>query len=164
MDAPDLLDDYYLNLLDWSSQNILAIALGPAVYLWNPEDGAIELLYEAPEQEYISSISWMEDGTHLAIGMSNNNVLMWNAERKKQVRNMKGHAARVGALAWNNHVLSSGSRDANIFNHDVRIAQHHIKTLKAHQQEICGLKWSPDGTQLASGADFIITLTQSTLR
>ena len=27
LDAPDLLDDYYLNLIDWSDQNVLAIAL-----------------------------------------------------------------------------------------------------------------------------------------
>ncbi len=28
LDAPDLVDDYYLNLLDWSSSNVLAVALG----------------------------------------------------------------------------------------------------------------------------------------
>ena len=35
LDAPDLQDDYYLNLLDWSAQNVLAVGLGPTVYLWN---------------------------------------------------------------------------------------------------------------------------------
>ena len=35
LDAPELQDDYYLNLLDWSSTNILAVGLGSAVYLWN---------------------------------------------------------------------------------------------------------------------------------
>lgn len=29
-DAPGIVDDYYLNLVDWSSQNILAVALGAA--------------------------------------------------------------------------------------------------------------------------------------
>lgn len=153
LDAPEIVDDYYLNLLDWSSQNQLAIALGACLYVWNPENGAIELLFEAPEDEYVCSVSWMEDGSHVAVGMSNNDVVMWNAERKKQVRCMKGHAARVGALAWKNHMLSSGSRDTNIFNHDVRVANHHVGTLKGHSQEVCGLKWSPDGTQLASGAN-----------
>ena len=28
LDAPDLSDDFYLNLVDWSSTNILAVALG----------------------------------------------------------------------------------------------------------------------------------------
>ena len=35
LDAPDLQDDYYLNLLDWSGQNVLAVGLGTAVYMWN---------------------------------------------------------------------------------------------------------------------------------
>jgi len=29
LDAPELVNDYYLNLLDWSSQNVVAVALGP---------------------------------------------------------------------------------------------------------------------------------------
>ena len=28
LDAPNLIDDYYLNLIDWSNTNILAISLG----------------------------------------------------------------------------------------------------------------------------------------
>ena len=28
LDAPELLDDYYLNLLDWSPNNVLGVALG----------------------------------------------------------------------------------------------------------------------------------------
>lgn len=33
LDAPGLQDDYYLNLMDWSSQNMLAIGLENTVYL-----------------------------------------------------------------------------------------------------------------------------------
>ena len=35
LDAPDLQDNYYLNLLDWSSLNVLSVGLGSTVYLWN---------------------------------------------------------------------------------------------------------------------------------
>ena len=35
LDAPELVNDYYLNLLDWSADNRLAVALGADVYLWN---------------------------------------------------------------------------------------------------------------------------------
>jgi len=31
LDAPQLQDDFYLNLVDWSSTNILAVGLGRAV-------------------------------------------------------------------------------------------------------------------------------------
>jgi len=39
------------------------------------------------------------------------------------------------------------------FDHDVRIPQHHIQTYEAHSQEVCGLQWSSDGSQLASGGN-----------
>lgn len=35
LDAPALQDDFYLNLVDWSSQNVLSVGLGNCVYLWN---------------------------------------------------------------------------------------------------------------------------------
>jgi len=66
---------------------------------------------------------------------------------------MGGHAERVGALSWNEHVLSSGGRDGLVINHDVRIARHAIATLTAHRQEVCQLAWSHDGKTLASGAN-----------
>ena len=44
LDAPDLLDDYYLNLLSWSDTNILAVALSQTVYLWNAGTGDIQEL------------------------------------------------------------------------------------------------------------------------
>eukprot|EP00959_Pyramimonas_sp_CCMP1952_P142169 2975659-Pyramimonas_sp.AAC.1 len=44
LDAPELLDDYYLNLLDWSSKNVVAIALGPSLYLWNSSSGDVSEL------------------------------------------------------------------------------------------------------------------------
>ena len=66
---------------------------------------------------------------------------------------MDGHSDRVGALSWNRHLLTSGSRDTSIVHHDVRIAGHNVATLRQHQQEVCGLKWSPDGETLASGAN-----------
>ena len=35
LDAPQLRDDFYLNLVDWSSENVLAVGLNRAVYIWS---------------------------------------------------------------------------------------------------------------------------------
>ena len=35
LDAPGLGDDFYLNLLDWSQQGLLAVALRPHIYVYN---------------------------------------------------------------------------------------------------------------------------------
>jgi cell division cycle protein 20 (cofactor of APC complex) len=74
LDAPDLLDDYYLNLLSWSDTNVLAVALSQTVYLWNAETGHIDELCnvesEGPDA-HISSVSWIQEGGgHLAVGTS----------------------------------------------------------------------------------------------
>merc|ERR1719183_1139187 len=154
LDAPELMDDFYLNLLDWNQDNILAVALGQTVYLWNATNGNIQELMQATGTDnYITSISWIQRGNFIAIGTNAAEVQLWDTQRLKQVRNMKGHLARVGALAWNDYLVSSGSRDSLIFNHDVRVANHHISTLEGHRQEVCGLKWCADGRQLASGGN-----------
>jgi hypothetical protein len=41
LDAPDLVDDYYLSLISWSKDNILAVALARSVYIWNAVTGEI---------------------------------------------------------------------------------------------------------------------------
>ena len=40
LSALDLVNDYYLNLLDCGSSNVLAIALGNTVYLCDASNGA----------------------------------------------------------------------------------------------------------------------------
>ncbi|KAJ8406381.1 hypothetical protein AAFF_G00306120 [Aldrovandia affinis] len=154
LDAPDLVNDFYLNQIDWSSQNILAVALHSSVYLWNASQGGITLLMMMEkEDDYISSVSWIKEGNYLAIGTSDHKVQLWDVENQKRLRCMASHSARVGALSWSNHVLSSGSRSGHIHHHDVRVPDHHIFTLTGHSQEVCGLKWSPDGKHLASGGN-----------
>lgn len=59
----------------------------------------------------------------------------------------------MSSLSWNNNILSSGSRDNNIINHDPRINTNIVSILEGHTQEVCGLRWDPEGIQLASGSN-----------
>lgn len=154
LDAPEMVDDYYLNLLDWSATNILAVALGKTVYLWNATTSDITQLCEmSGDDNIVTSVSWTKEGNCLAVGNNNNTVQLWDVSKGKRVRELKGHQSRVGALAWNGFMLSSGSRDTSIINHDVRIANNRVATWSNHTMEVCGLRWNHDGTQLASGGN-----------
>lgn len=153
LDAPDLLDDYYLNLLSWGANDVLAVALGSAVYLWNAKSGDITELLNLEGDDYVSSVSWTASGNHVAVGTAGGETQLWDTTAVKQLRTMNGHSARVGALSWNEHVITSGSRDTTAVHHDVRSRRHAVGTLRHHTQEVCGLSWSPDGTTLASGAN-----------
>jgi len=49
--------------------------------------------------------------------------------------------------------LTSGSRDKNIINHDVRVKDNIISILNFHEKEVCALKWSNNCKLLASGGN-----------
>ncbi|KAH9330479.1 hypothetical protein KI387_002587, partial [Taxus chinensis] len=155
LDAPEILDDYYLNLMEWGAKNVLAIALGQTVYLWDASTSLISELMSMEEEEGpVTSVSWACDGRHIAVGLNNCDVQIWDTESNRQLRTLKGHTGRVGSLAWNvDSTLTSGGLDGKVLKHDVRIPEHIVETYRGHGQEVCGLKWSGSGQQLASGAN-----------
>jgi cell division cycle 20, cofactor of APC complex len=182
LDAPDLVNDYYLNLISWSAANVLAVALGQAVYLWNASTGAIQHLLTLPgADDIVTSVRWAQDScsgdcsgsgssssiassynnsssssaAHLiAVGTSSGAVELWDCAAVKRVRILRGHSARAGALSWRDaSSFSSGSRDSAILQRDVRVSRDVVATYAGHQQEVCGLEWNGDGRTLASGGN-----------
>ncbi|KXX78676.1 Fizzy-related protein [Madurella mycetomatis] len=152
LDAPELADDFYLNLVDWGSANVMGVGLGSSVYMWNAQTGRVNKLCTL-EDDTVTSVSWIQKGTHIAIGTGKGLVQIWDAERTRRLRTMTGHTARVGSLAWNTHILTSGSRDRLIYHRDVRAPDQWLKKLVGHKQEVCGLRWNCQDGQLASGGN-----------
>ncbi|XVF80833.1 hypothetical protein PTKIN_Ptkin15bG0107000 [Pterospermum kingtungense] len=107
LDALDLVENFFLNLLDWSSSNVLAIALANTLYLWGASDSSVfELITVGDENGPITSVSWAPDGR-----------------------------SRVGCLLWNNKFLTTRGTDGRIVNHNGRIKFDIVQTYKGHQQE-----------------------------
>ena len=147
LDAPDIGDDWYLNILDWSPSNIVAIVLGQGVYLWNASTGTVQVL-QKKNSDIVTSLTW-GSGSTLAVGMHSAEVQLWDVAANAPTRVMRGHTSRVANLAWASpSTLTSGARDSLIIHHDVRAKQHKTATLEGHSGEVCGLAWSPSGSQL----------------
>lgn len=68
LDAPALQDDYYLNLIDWSSQNYLAVGLASSVYLWNANNSKVTKLCDLGISDSATSVSWSVKGPLFALG------------------------------------------------------------------------------------------------
>ncbi|KAJ8427586.1 hypothetical protein Cgig2_006650 [Carnegiea gigantea] len=120
LDAPNLLDDYCLNLLDCGSSNVLVIALGTTVYLWDASIGSTSE-FVTVDDDKAGDFKRLPSSPCWVIGMEKN------------------------------HILTSGSIDHRIIDHNLRASFHIVVTYKGHQQEVCSLKWSPSSRQLASG-------------
>ncbi|XP_029125027.1 cell division cycle 20.1, cofactor of APC complex [Cajanus cajan] len=87
LDAPDILYDFYLNLLDWGSRNVLSIALGNIVYLWNAANCSTAKLVTMDEEDGpVTSVSWAPNGRDLAIGLNNSHVQLWDAVASRMAR------------------------------------------------------------------------------
>ncbi|KAG2838687.1 Protein FIZZY-RELATED 2 [Phytophthora cactorum] len=153
LDAPSLQDDFYLNLVDWSATNIVAVGLSSCVYLWSACTSKVTMLCDLGPSDSVTSVSWSQRGTHLSVGTNSGEVQIWDVSAGKKIRTMTGHLARVGTLGWSGQSLASGSRDRTILMHDMRTQEPFQSKLAGHKQEVCGLKWSFDGRQLASGGN-----------
>ncbi|XP_016575622.1 protein FIZZY-RELATED 3 isoform X2 [Capsicum annuum] len=153
LDAPALQDDFYLNLVDWSSQNVLAVGLGTCVYLWTASNSRVTKLCDLGPTDSVCSVQWTREGSYISIGTSLGQVQVWDGTQCKKVRIFGGHQTRTGVLAWSSRILSSGSRDRNILQHDVRVPSDFVSKFVSHKSEVCGLKWSHDDRELASGGN-----------
>jgi cell division cycle protein 20 (cofactor of APC complex) len=158
LDAPDIVDDYYLNLISWSKDNILAVALAQSVYLWNAGTGDIHHLVtmDGTPSDYVTSVCWCTlpgQTKYIAIGTNSFQIQLFDTSTLRKLRTFLGHSGRVSSLAWNQQWLTSGSRDSTIRNFDIRAPNALSAKYVGHQQEVCGLKWNEDGSCLASGGN-----------
>ncbi|KAK7013548.1 WD-repeats-region domain-containing protein [Favolaschia claudopus] len=159
LDAPDLADDFYLNLMDWSTLNVLAVGLGTSVYLWNVQTAAVNHLCNmADSGDSITAVSWVRGGYNLVVGTASGRLHIYDTLSCRLLRTYgKVHGRRAGSLACKHDVISSGGGDCLIYHRDIREAGRRPFGSGSHQGEVCGLKWSPtkdiSTAYLASGGN-----------
>ncbi|CAI0414118.1 unnamed protein product [Linum tenue] len=174
LDAPALQDDFYLNLVDWSSQNVLAVGLGNCVYLWNACSSKVTKLCDLGIDDSVCSVGWAQRGTNnlavvnifqvcglkwsydnrqLASGGNDNRLFVWNQHSTQPVLKYCEHTAAVKAIAWSPHLhglLASGGGTAD------RCIRFWNTTTNSHLScmdtgsQVCNLVWSKNVNELVS--------------
>ncbi|KAE8076540.1 hypothetical protein FH972_015183 [Carpinus fangiana] len=131
------MDDFNLNLLDWGSSNVLAIALGNTVWPWDASNFTYSKFMTIDDEDgLVTSVNWAPDDHQITIGLNNFHVQLWilllrdsggsgnlfhiwdwslassNAQ-SQWLHKLEDHTAPVRALAWcpfpSNLLVSSGS-------------------------------------------------------
>uniref|UniRef100_A0A6P7G1A4 Cell division cycle protein 20 homolog n=1 Tax=Diabrotica virgifera virgifera TaxID=50390 RepID=A0A6P7G1A4_DIAVI len=187
LDAPDIVDDFYLNLIDWGSNNVLAAALGSHVYLWNAGKYNLHTRYMPPfcllyrvsgafhtnstplhtftaHQAAVKALSWCPWQPHLLAsggGTADRHIRFWNCNTGSCV-NSVDTKSQVSALLWSTSYkeLISGHGFAN---NEIVIWKYpgvtKVAELTGHTARVLHLAMSPDGTTiLSAGADETLRL------
>jgi cell division cycle protein 20 (cofactor of APC complex) len=155
VDAAGLSDDFYHNVLDWSDDNIVAVALGSNVYLWdiatNNKNEIVRL-----ENENVTSLKFAkcESSFYLAVGCQNGNTLIMDTLSGDCLRTFNASDDPVYCLDWNGPILSQSSGETGIIQHfDVRQRNYLISEWRGHLGKVTSLKWQKTGEYLASGGN-----------
>lgn len=152
LEAPNISDDFYHNIFDWSCSNILSICLGNSIYMLQTDTGTVNKLYEAYDCETITSVQWNNTGDQLAVGNVLGQISIWDVNTQKEINTFDSHQDRICTIDWKS-TLISGSKDTSIVQHDFRLKIPQIYTYLSHINEVCKLKWSPDEQYFCSGGN-----------
>uniref|UniRef100_A0A915DJT8 CDC20/Fizzy WD40 domain-containing protein n=1 Tax=Ditylenchus dipsaci TaxID=166011 RepID=A0A915DJT8_9BILA len=114
--------------------NVVAVALGHEVYLWDADKGDAQLLTKFDENGALPTL------------------IKWSQEGNIFLSDLVTVLLRIACAGWlKNGTISYGSRSGRIYHHDVRERDSLISIFEAHSHEVCGLQWSEDERYLTSG-------------
>lgn len=141
LDAPNLRNDFYTNLISWSKSTYkIAVGLGYNVYLRSEEDG-VKLL-NLPEDEGISCVSF-SNGDFILVATKNGRIALFSQESLALIdqRFVIGHG--ICTITWfpdseTRFVVGDEGGDVHIFQIELNGAITLINKFKCHQQQVCG--------------------------
>jgi cell division cycle protein 20 (cofactor of APC complex) len=172
LDTPDMRDDFYSHLLSWSSQNVVAVALGSCVHTWSGNTGDVSEVCDLAEMtervgggdgSYVKTLTWDESGTLLQVGTQGGYVQIWDLEKGERVRTFKpspdasnpADNTAITTSSWaEDGTLALGYWSGLLREHDLRQRNSIIRDINnAHMQSICGMKYRADSGLLATGGN-----------
>ncbi|KAG5653541.1 hypothetical protein H0H81_012350 [Sphagnurus paluster] len=163
LDGPGISKDPHASPITWSRTNLIAVACGSDVFYQNLRTRAVHRLckLEVGVPGELRTIEWAGAGREytLALGTSTGVVQVWDAgagtgggAMVRMWRQSQVTGTGIGGLDWNKDFLAVGSYDGTISLFDLR-AKTEARRVTAHKGKVLGVKWSADGSLMASGDD-----------
>lgn len=92
----------------------------------------------------ITAVKLDSTATALAIGDCDSKVVIHDAETEQKIRTISAHTQRVTAMDWSDttpYLVTSGSSDGLIINHDVRQRHSAINILEGHEGQLTNIRY-----------------------
>lgn len=122
--------------------------------MWNLKDGSLSLVFHG-HKACITALSFDANGTKIASGARDNEIIVWDLISEAGLFRMRGHSNAITGLAFcaSGSALISTSKDTLVKVWDL-ITQHCVETIVIHHAEITALSISQDrGHIITVGAD-----------
>ncbi|KAG9391313.1 WD domain, G-beta repeat [Carpediemonas membranifera] len=151
-----LLDDFYVNLVAWNWER-LVLGVNRRVVLLHPGTGNTRPLYTMDAQwvhHRITSLTVSADEHFVIFGTTRGGVGFVESRLGKLcLRHVIANVGRICVLAAHPRLplVAAGTKCGSIYLLNYRSGE--IAELIGHNQEVCGLRWSNNGTQLVSGGN-----------
>lgn len=162
LDAPGLLDDFYLNLISLSVNGSLFVGLGPNAYVWNAVSKKSSLIAKIPETSslsYFSSIKACKNDRLACLGTSLGEVQLVHTESSQVLctfPDFQSNMDRVSSLEQiEENLFAAGCKSGKIKFFDFRINNTSPQIVaRSHSREVCGLsKCSLNANAIVSGGN-----------
>ncbi|KAI0834040.1 WD40 repeat-like protein [Hypoxylon sp. FL0890] len=174
LDAPGLRDDFYCSIMSYSRTcNTLAVGLGNLLYGWSESSGVTLLNTGLKDGSWLTSVAFSSDQggkSILAFGRSSGLLSLVSLFDSLLPRFEAYHPEPIACLSWRPTTSTRPSRnrrnpavlvktedllvgDDMVARENWRGAMTLLARIKVHSQQICGLAWSPDGEQFATGGN-----------
>lgn len=162
LDTPDISKDFYTELLDAhpTLYKTCSAAIGSSVYQY--KNGNIDKLINGGEEdERISSLSYIQNGTQLLEGRVNGQLTIWDIETRQSVFSTETCSHKICSFGYSPQAIFivSGSSKGHVQVHDFRFKNKYICSTTTsegdihHTQPVTSLSWNASGTKLLSGGN-----------
>ena len=148
LDAPDARDDFYTRLLDWSSDDHIAVALGSQAYLWK-KGRTVEINNQIGANDHLNCVRFSPNGLNLFLSSEHGagKVFLLNDARFSNCAYV--NRMGVSAVSWlSENELICGDGLGNLHSWDMRSTEQTM-TKTDHLDRIVGLK--SNGNYICSG-------------
>ncbi|KAI1490905.1 WD40-repeat-containing domain protein [Biscogniauxia mediterranea] len=164
LDAPGLRDDFYCSIMAYSKTcNTLAVGLGNLLYGWSESSGVTLLNSGTKDGSWLTSVAFSSNQGRksiLAFGRSNGSLSLMSLFDSLIPRFEAQQPAPVACLSWRPTVtkrpsLNIHSNGVLVETEDLLVGDEmgDIYYYSVHSQQICGLAWSLNGLQFATGGN-----------
>lgn len=155
LDAMCVHNDFYTNNIDWSTTNLIGVALGTQVYVYDPIARIHDRVFDTGDaSRHVTCVAFCKITPNFlalsyrdGIGSSVNVVDTVTRRGLLQV----SLRSNVYSMAWNGLTLCLGCSNGEIRHWKPMAGHNTIQTWNTCNDRVCALKWHPNKLLLASG-------------